>query len=224
MLQLRKIMRWRTEGFMTVVKFPQSIESTARRRLSPEASRLVALEAARELLIEAGPQAVTLKAVAGRIGRTHANLLHHFGSASGLQRELAAFHAESICIDISEQIRRFRGGDIGPLDLVDMIFDHFDKAGAGALAAWMLLSGNEDALNPVVEAIHKLVDEVGEGGHEDENLHKLTMELVLLALGDSLMGGPLSLSLGLERSAGREIAAQRLAQSFAEWQLKQNAQ
>ena len=206
---------------MTVVKFPQASEHINRRRLSPEASRLVALEAARELLIEAGPQAVTLKAVAGRIGRTHANLLHHFGSASGLQRELAAFHAESICVDIGEQIHRFRGGDIGPLDLVDMIFDHFDKAGAGALAAWMLLSGNEDALNPVVEAIHKLVDEVGEGDHEDENLHKLTMELVLLALGDSLMGGPLSSSLGLERSVGREIAAQRLAQSFAEWQAKQ---
>lgn len=206
---------------MSVLKFPQSTDTANRRRLSPEASRLAALEAARELLIEAGPQAVTLKAVAGRIGRTHANLLHHFGSASGLQRELAAYHAESICVDIGEQIHRFRGGDIGPRDLVDMIFDHFDKAGAGALAAWMLLSGNEDALNPVVEAIHNLVDEVGEGGHEDDNLHTLTMELVLLALGDSLMGGPLSLSLGLERSAGREIAAQRLAQSFADWQAKQ---
>ena len=40
---------------------------------------------ARILLIEAGPQAVTLKAVAARIGRTHANLLHHFGSAAELQ-------------------------------------------------------------------------------------------------------------------------------------------
>ncbi|HEU4820606.1 MAG TPA: TetR family transcriptional regulator, partial [Qipengyuania sp.] len=54
--------------------------TTTRRRLSPEESRLAALEAARVLLIEAGPQAVTLKAVAGRIERTHANLLHHFGS------------------------------------------------------------------------------------------------------------------------------------------------
>ena len=203
---------------MSLVKFPEPAEISGRRRLSPEASRLAALEAARDLLIEAGPQAVTLKAVAGRIGRTHANLLHHFGSASGLQRELAAFHAETICADIGEQIHRFRGGDIGPRELVDMIFDHFDKAGAGALAAWMLLSGNEDALNPVVEAIHKLVDEVGEGGHADSNLHTLTMELVLLALGDSLLGGPLSSSLGLQRSAGREIAAQRLAQSFAAWE------
>ena len=206
---------------MSIVKFPTKGEAVARKRLSPEASRLAALEAARDILVEAGPQAVTLKAVAARIGRTHANLLHHFGSASGLQRDLAAYHAESICSDIGEQIHRFRGGDIGPRDLVDMIFDHFDKAGAGALAAWMLLSGNEDALNPVVEAIHRLVDEVGEGGHEDGNLHKLTMELVLLALGDSLLDGPLSMSLGLDRGAGREIAAERLAQSFAAWQARQ---
>lgn len=58
--------------------------SIAKRRLSPEASRNMALAAARDLLIETGPQSVTLKAVAARIGRTHANLLHHFGSASGL--------------------------------------------------------------------------------------------------------------------------------------------
>lgn len=206
---------------MSIVKFPVKGEAVARKRLSPEASRLAALEAARDILVEAGPQAVTLKAVAARIGRTHANLLHHFGSASGLQRELAAYHAETICVEIGEQIHRFRGGDIGPRDLVDMIFDHFDKAGAGALAAWMLLSGNEDALNPVVEAIHRLVGEVGEGGHEDGNLHELTMELVLLALGDSLLGGPLSASLGLDRGAGREIAAQRLEQSFSAWQARQ---
>jgi AcrR family transcriptional regulator len=207
---------------MSIVKFPNTAEAGNRRRLSPEASRLAALEAARELLIEAGPQAVTLKAVSARIGRTHANLLHHFGSASGLQRELAAFHAESICAEIGEQIQLMRGGEITPRQLVDMIFDHFDKAGAGALAAWMLLSGNEDALNPVVEAIHRLVDEVGEGGHADENLHALTMELVLLALGDSLLGGPLSASLGLKRDAGRDIAAGRLAQSFGDWQERQS--
>jgi hypothetical protein len=47
------------------------------------------------------------------------------------------------------------------------------------------------------------------------------MELVLLALGDSLLGGPLSASLGLNRGAGREIAAERLAQSFAAWQARQ---
>ncbi len=56
--------------------------SITRERLTPQESRAAALEAARRLLIERGPQAVTLKAVAAEIGKTHANLLHHFGSAA----------------------------------------------------------------------------------------------------------------------------------------------
>jgi AcrR family transcriptional regulator len=190
------------------------------RRLSPEASRLAALEAARELLIETGPQAVTLKAVAGRIGRTHANLLHHFGSASGLQRDLAEYLTNGVCITIGKAIHQMREGKMSPRQLADLIFDSFDREGAGALASWMLLSGNEDALNPVVEAIHRLVDEIAEEGHADASLHELTLELVLIALGDALMGGPLSASLGLPRETGREIAGRKLAASFDEWQAR----
>lgn len=190
----------------------------ARRRLSPEASRLAALEAARELLIETGPQAVTLKAVAARIGRTHANLLHHFGSASGLQRDLAEYLVNMICTKIGEAVNQMRGGAVSPRQLADLIFDSFDKEGAGALASWMLLSGNEDALNPIVEAIHNLVDEIADAGHADVGLHELTLEMVLLGLGDALMGGPLSAALGLPREAAREIAGRKLDRDFAEWQ------
>jgi AcrR family transcriptional regulator len=193
------------------------------RRLSPEASRLAALEAARLLLIETGPQSVTLKSVASRIGRTHANLLHHFGSASGLQRDLAEYLAKSICTTIGIAVAKTQGGEMPPRQLADLIFDAFDKDGAGALASWMLLSGNEDALNPIVDTIHVLVDEIAEGGRDKAPLHELTLELVLLALGDSLMGGPLSASLGLSREAGREIAGRRLAQSLSEWQSRTGA-
>ncbi|MBV9883465.1 MAG: TetR family transcriptional regulator, partial [Sphingomonadaceae bacterium] len=71
-----------------------------RERLSPEASRAAALEAARALLIEQGPQAVTLKAVAGRMGKSHANLLHHFGSAAGLQAALVGSISGRVCAGI----------------------------------------------------------------------------------------------------------------------------
>jgi AcrR family transcriptional regulator len=208
---------------MTVDNFAKIIplrDAGLPRRLSPEASRLAALEAARELLIETGPQAVTLKAVAGRIGRTHANLLHHFGSASGLQRDLAEYLTNGVCVTIGKAIHQMRAGTMSPRQLADLIFDSFDRDGAGALASWMLLSGNEDALNPVVEAIHRLVDEIAEEGHADDSLHELTLELVLIALGDALMGGPLSASLGLPRETGREIAGRKLAASFAQWQAR----
>lgn len=189
--------------------------SIAKRRLTPEHSRAAALEAARELLIEAGPQAVTLKAVAGRIGRTHANLLHHFGSAAGLQKALIESLAGSVTAEIGQAVLRARAGDRDPREVVDMTFDAFDRGGAGALASWMLLSGNEDALDPILVAIHKLVDDLGEDGHGDVPLHEQTLSLVLTALGDALMGGPMALALGLPRDKAREIAAAQLRASMA---------
>lgn len=175
-----------------------------RKRLSPGESRIAALEAARALLLEAGPQAVTLKAVAARIGRTHANLLHHFGSASGLQKALAGHLAETICTTIREAVIASRTGLGCPRDVVDLTFDAFDREGGGALASWMLVSGNEDALDPIVEAIHDLVVDTDEFASAESRA--TTQALVLLALGDALMGGPLAASLELPRTAARDIA------------------
>lgn len=183
-----------------------------RKRLTQEESRLAALEAARALLIELGPQAVTLKAVAARIGRTHANLLHHFGSASGLQKALARHLAGTVCATIAETVIASRSGLGSPRDVVDLTFDAFDKEGAGALASWMLLSGNEDALDPIIEAIHDLVEEIREPGVE--NMREITLVLVLMALGDAQLGGPLSAALALPRSTARDAAERMLRESI----------
>jgi AcrR family transcriptional regulator len=104
-----------------------------RRRLSPDESRAAAIGAARDLLLEAGPQAVTLKAVADRIGRTHANVLHHFGSAAALQSELAKSISESVTAGIAEAVIRARHGEADPREIVDKTFDAFGREGAGAL-------------------------------------------------------------------------------------------
>ncbi len=171
----------------------------------------MALEAARNLLIELGPQAVTLKAVASRIGRTHANLLHHFGSASGLQKALAQYLAGTICKTIAEAVHASRAGQGTPRDVVDLTFDAFDREGGGALASWMLLSGNEDALDPIIDAIHDLVEDVRDPDSADQR--ELTLTLVLMALGDALMGGPLTQSLELPRTAARDRAERMLVEA-----------
>lgn len=189
--------------------------SIQRKRLSPEDSRAAAVQAARELLIEAGPQAVTLKAVAGRIGRTHANLLHHFGSAAGLQKALIESLAESVTAQIGDAVLRARAEGSDPREVVDLTFDAFDRGG-GALASWMVLSGNEDALNPILEAIHRLVDKLGEGhDNADVPIEEQTLSLVLTALGNALLGGPMAAALGLPREKAREIAANQLLASIA---------
>jgi len=189
--------------------------SIVKRRLSPEHSRAAALEAARELLIEAGPQAVTLKAVSGRVGRTHANLLHHFGSAAGLQKALIASLAESVTARIGAAVLKTRAERGDPREVVDLTFDAFDEGGAGAMASWMILTGNEDALDPILEAIHRLVDELGEGHDSDMPLQEQTLSLVLTALGDALLGGPMANALGLPRAKAREIAADQLRAKMA---------
>ncbi|MGI8942707.1 MAG: TetR/AcrR family transcriptional regulator [Qipengyuania sp.] len=190
----------------------------SRKRLSPQESRTAALKAARAILIESGPQAVTLKAVSARIGRTHANLLHHFGSAAALQKELAAHLAQTVCATIADAVRASRAGLGSPREVVDLAFDAFDKEGAGALASWMILTGNEDALTPIVETIHALVDEIAPeeaSGHAGVmRVHEETLSLVLMAMGDALIGGALARSLGLPENAARERAEAMLVRSL----------
>jgi AcrR family transcriptional regulator len=187
-----------------------SLVSISRRRLSPEESRDATIEAARALLVEEGPQAVTLKAVATRVGRTHANLLHHFGSAAGLQRALIEHLADTITAQIAAAARRARATDQDPREVVDLTFDAFAQ-GAGAMASWMILNGNRNALDPILEAIHRLVDDLAEGRADSAaNLAEETLQLVLAALGDALLGGPMAQALGLRRETARELATRAL--------------
>ena len=183
--------------------------SITAKRLSPEASRSAAIKAARQLLLSDGPQAVTLKAVAAKIGRTHANLLHHFGSAAGLQTELARSIAESVTTSIAKSVELARAGETDARDIVDQTFDAFGREGAGALAAWMILTGNRDALNPILDSIRSLVAQLSIG-HEERHVAESTLSLVLSALGDSLLGAPIAEALGLPGDTARELAAARL--------------
>ncbi|WP_235528191.1 TetR/AcrR family transcriptional regulator [Sphingomonas sp. Leaf231] len=189
--------------------------ATPRRRLSPAASRDAALEAARTLLVEQGPQAVTLKAVAARIGRTHANLLHHFGSAAGLQQALIERIAAHVVGTIREAVRRSRERK-DPAELVDVVFDAFGRNGAGALASWMILNGNQDALDPILSAVHDLVEDLSrEEQRPDAPIRDETLQLVLAALGDALLGGPMARALGLPRDRARALAGQMLLRDRA---------
>lgn len=183
--------------------------STIKKRLSPDESRAAALNAARTLLIEKGPQAVTLKAVATEIGRTHANVLHHFGSAAELQKLLAELMARQVCASMEELVERARKGEADPAEIVDLCFDAFKDQGAGALVTWMILSGNRDAIKPILEAIHNLVDKLSEA--EDHDLvARNTLNLVFMALSNALMGAEMAQALDLPGHAARDLALENL--------------
>jgi AcrR family transcriptional regulator len=191
----------------------------SRRRRSADEARGEALASARTLLIERGPYAVTLKAVADDLGMSHTNLLHHFGSAGELQSELMSTMVRDLAGALMDAVSHLRSDAGAPRALVDMVFDAFDKGGAGRLAAWIAVSGNLDQLEPVREAVAELVRAIEEKfalekGDPHIGVTSVVLFIALMAFGDAVIGEPLKEMLDRERTAPRKIAAFLLPKFF----------
>ncbi|ABQ70239.1 TetR family transcriptional regulator [Rhizorhabdus wittichii DC-6] len=180
----------------------------SRPRLSTDEMRRLALEAARSILIEEGPQAVTLMAVAKRINRTHANILHHFGSAGELRRAMAEMMVGRVATEIGAKVVRVRETEGDLREIVDITFDVFEKQGMAALMSWMILSGEHDGIAPILDAVHNLVEELGE--YRGAPLRQITQILVLTALGEGMIGGPIAEALEVPRETARATLAAQL--------------
>src|SRR5258706_2327987 len=139
----------------------------SRRRRSAEEVRKAALVEARALLIDRGPDAVTLKAVADRLEMTHSNLLHHFGSAAELQSALMGAMVRDLNDAVLAAGAQVPEDADGPRSLIDKVFDAFDKGGAGRLAAWMSLTNNVEHVAPIRDAVLDLVNGI-EGRFENQ--------------------------------------------------------
>lgn len=154
-------------------------------------------------------QAITLKAVAGRIGRTHANLLHHFGSVADLHRALADQIAHEVASQITSSIGQMRRGEKRLRDVVEGMFDAFIEQRVGELMAWVVLTRQRETLEPVVEAISQVIKDIS-SPDDKRPLDQATLGLVLFAIGDSLVGAEIARACGLPRSAARDIATQQV--------------
>jgi AcrR family transcriptional regulator len=183
-----------------------SINLLGRKRVSPQESRSAAVKAARELLIDEGAAAVTLQAVARKVGRTHANLLHHFGSAAGLQRALAEDIARTVSTAIEGAIEQRRAGAATERDVIDAMFEAFRREGAGELIGWIALTRQREALEPVIATIERIIRIMRAAG-DTRPVDRMTLGLTLLAIGDSLAGEEVARATGLPREAVREVAA-----------------
>jgi AcrR family transcriptional regulator len=182
-----------------------SIRLQIRKRLSPQESRALAVAAARELLRDEGVAAVTLKSVAAKIGRTHANLLHHFGSVADLHRALAEDIAATVSASISEAIGKRRRGEAGERYVVDAMFDAFRTERVGELIGWIALTRQREALEPVIDTVRTIVEDFRAAG-DTRPMDRVTLGLVLMAIGDSLVGEEIAGASGLKREAVRDDA------------------
>ncbi|HEV2364976.1 MAG TPA: TetR/AcrR family transcriptional regulator [Caulobacteraceae bacterium] len=186
-----------------------------RRRRTAADARAEALAAARALLIEGGPAAVTLKAVGARVGVTHANLIHHFGSAAELHSALMGQMIGELTDAIDDIVARLRSDEGAPRALVDEVFDVFAAGGAGPLAAWIVLAGELESLAPVqvavrnlVEAIHEKFALPGEDAHR--RVTAAVLFIALTAFGDAVIGAPLKRMMDRSDDATRKLVAMML--------------
>ena len=188
---------------------------TPRRRRSADEAKREALACARRLLIDKGPDGVTLQAVAREVGITHGNLIHHFGSAERLQAALMGAMVRDLTKAIETAVAHVRSDEAAVRGLVDIVFDAFDQGGAAPLAAWIALSNRYEHLEPVREAVGDLVKAVDErvraaGGDAPRHIPSALLFVTLTAFGDALIGPPLRDMLGRDRESVRRLAARLL--------------
>jgi AcrR family transcriptional regulator len=186
-----------------------------RRRRTADESREEALAAAQQLLLSGGPEAVTLQAVASMLGMTHANLIHRFGSAAGLQAALMA----RMVNELSETIRKaafdWRAGGGTPADLVEPVFKAFSKGGGGRLAARIALSASPEQIKPISEALSELTRDLEAPDLDAAAVRRAIAESTLLtaymAFGDALIGGALRQMLGLNEDDPQRLTAELMS-------------
>ena len=172
------------------VTFP---ESRPARRRRPDDVRAEALTIARRLLLEGGPSAITLKAIGAEMGMSHANLIHHFGSAEALQARLRAQLVGEISTTVARLLDAHARGDESER-IVDRVFDAYADGGLGVLTAWSVLSrsgGDTGELSQALDELTPALEAQIEGPDAKARAVEVLRLVTLLAFGESLIGSVL---------------------------------
>ncbi len=181
------------------------------------------MEAARALLLSGGASAVTLKAVGERMGVGHANLIHHFGSAAGLQGAVM----DRMVRDLAAGLDAGLGAGMGEapaapdrMAMLDQVFDAFGEGGAARLGAWMVMqgeAGRADAFAEVVrDQAERLASLAGGGEAARDRARAVVTTAVYMAFADGLIGEVLTQMLEAPRDLGRGLAARAIEAALNE--------
>lgn len=190
-----------------------TVAEPGERRRKPAVVRSQALEAGRRLLLEGGPRAITLKAVGAELGMSHANLIHHFGSAEAFQAQLADSMLQSLTRTLTGLVERHARGEVDVAIIVDTVFQAYGEGGIGRLLAWSTLTGEDRVtagLAPELGALVAVVEQIVQGPDARRRAREMVRLVACLAFADSLFGPSLSDMLGDGPDAMRDQALKLL--------------
>jgi TetR/AcrR family transcriptional regulator, repressor for neighboring sulfatase len=194
---------------------PKKKPKTKRLRRTPEAVRSAALQAARTLLLKAGPESITLPAVAKELDMAHGNITHHFGSVGALHALLVEQMGQEFAAAVQSAVAQLRDENADPVDVVDAIFDAFNDTGAGRLISWLASTNNMAALEPWFATVAAAVKELSKGvpkpgEHRQTSVRQTALVLLSTALGNALIGDRLHAAVGLPKGTLNELSAKDL--------------
>lgn len=193
--------------------YKQARPHQKRRKRAGAEVREEGLAAARRLLLDGGPAAVTLANIGQEIGMSHANVLHHFGSAAGLQSALMGSMVSDLTTALDNVVELLKTDSAAPRTVADRVFDAFDKGGAGQLAAWIVLSGDVAHLEPVRNAVRGLVEAIVGQSSDDaapDRVRAAVLMMAVTAFGDAVIGPHVRAMLDQPEDAMRDLIARIL--------------
>ncbi|MEA2435971.1 MAG: hypothetical protein QOF65_527 [Thermoleophilaceae bacterium] len=179
------------------------------RRSRDEARRLI-LEAAEHLLIEGGPAAVQVRAVAEQVGMTDAGVYHHFGTQQSLQDAQLRHGGRRLRPAVEETVGSWADEDDDVASLIAAIAALYTE-GYAELAIALHAAGWRDPggglLEPVVRALHTARERGGRRPDIDETRLAVAALHQALAL-EPVYGGAFRRSAGISARAAKDSTAQ----------------
>ena len=174
------------------------------------AAREEAVAAARDLVIEGGPSAMTLKAVGERMGVGHANLIHHFGSAAGLQGAVMDAMMRDLAERLGPELDMREPGVGAQRHMLDAVFEAFDGGGAAQVAAWLALARETERSESFAGVVRDLAERLARLGGGDPAARDKARRLVLIAaymaFAAALIGPALKTMLDAPAAEPRDLA------------------
>ncbi|RJF89289.1 TetR/AcrR family transcriptional regulator [Oleomonas cavernae] len=177
--------------------------------------RAEALEIGRRLLLAGGPSAVTLKSVGAEMGMTHANLIHHFGSAVAFQAQIQYAIVKELVSSVTGMLERFAAGTAGIGEIVDEVFDAYTNGGLGALITWWAITKPEERDPELEQAMVNLVavlEQAVGGTAAGKRARAMVWLVCMVALGNSLVGPTLNENIGADPKDMRDTTVWLLEQ------------
>ena len=179
------------------------------RRPRDEARRQI-LEAAERLLIEGGPAAVQVRAVAEQVGMTDAGVYHHFGTQGNLLVALLRHGGHRLKQAVEEAVGSWAGTGHDVASLIAAIASLYAE-GYAELAIALHAAGWRDPggglLEPVVRALHSAQERAGLEADIDETRLAVAALHQALAL-EPVYGDAFRRSAGLGARASKDGTAQ----------------